>query len=336
MNLLVTGGAGYIGAHTLVELLSEEFEVHVVDNFFTGSKEALKRVQEITKRECKYTKLDIRCEKELSKVFSKIKPDAVMHFAGLKNISDSIKNPILYFENNVSGTLALLKVMDQHHCKNIIFSSSATVYGNPQYLPIDEIHPLNPITPYGRSKLMVEEILRCWVRDGSKKACALRYFNPIGAHSSSIIGEYHIGSPNNLLPYLTKVVLGEEESLKIFGGDYETSDGTGERDYIHVTDLATAHVSAIKNIKTLDKFEALNVGTGKPTSVKEVIKLTSNIVGYDVPFQIVSKREGDVPVSFANPTKINEKLGWQSSYDVLEGIKSSLIWQTNNPKGYLA
>ena len=179
MNLLVTGGAGYIGAHTLVELLREEFEVHVVDNFLTGSKEALKRVQEITKRECKYTKLDIRCEKELSKVFSKIKPDAVMHFAGLKNISDSIKNPFLYFENNVSGTLALLKVMDQHHCKNIIFSSSATVYGNPQYLPIDEIHPLNPITPYGRSKLMVEEILRCWVRDGSKKACALRYFNPL-------------------------------------------------------------------------------------------------------------------------------------------------------------
>lgn len=332
MKVLVTGGAGYIGSHTLVELLESDHEVFVIDNLSNGHEEALKRVKIITKKNFEFEILDIQCSKSLHKVFKKFNPDAVIHFAGLKAVSESVNKPLIYYQNNVSGTLELLKVMDSYACKKIIFSSSATVYGNPEYLPLDEKHPVLPVNPYGNSKLIVENILEDWAQN-DKIAIALRYFNPVGAHSSSIIGEDPLGTPNNLMPYISQVAVGRREMLNIFGDDYDTRDGTGERDYIHVSDLAKAHVSAL-NVDNNINFEVLNIGTGMGVTVKELLSLYNQVTGLDLKYKIVERRSGDVASLVARPDRAIEILNWTSKMSIKDAVISSWKWQTNNPNGY--
>ena len=262
MRVLVTGGAGYIGSHTCVELLEAGHEVSVVDNLSNGHEAALERVRGITKRELQFTNADIRDANALDNIFKTFKPDSVIHFAGLKAVGESTADPIMYYDVNVGGSVSLLTAMSKAGCNNIVFSSSATVYGKPQYLPYDEKHPTNPANPYGRTKLIIENIIKDWtVVDSKRRGTILRYFNPVGAHESGQIGEEPIGIPNNLMPYIAQVADGRREYLNIFGNDYDTSDGTGARDYIHVVDLALAHIGALNQSK-LDKFEILNIGGG--------------------------------------------------------------------------
>jgi UDP-glucose 4-epimerase len=332
MKVLVTGGAGYIGSHTLVELIESDHEVFVIDNLSNGHEEALKRVKIITKKNFEFEILDIQCSKSLHKVFKKFNPDAVIHFAGLKAVGESVNKPLIYYQNNVSGTLELLKVMDSYACKKIIFSSSATVYGNPEYLPLDEKHPVLPVNPYGNSKLIVENILEDWAQN-DKIAIALRYFNPVGAHSSSIIGEDPLGTPNNLMPYISQVAVGRREMLNIFGDDYDTRDGTGERDYIHVSDLAKAHVSAL-NVDNNINFEVLNIGTGMGVTVKELLSLYNQVTGLDLKYKIAERRSGDVASLVACPDRAIEILNWTSKMSIKDAVISSWKWQTNNPNGY--
>ncbi|MDC1283454.1 UDP-glucose 4-epimerase GalE [Amylibacter sp.] len=263
MRILVTGGAGYIGSHTCVELLEVGHEVFVIDNLCNGHEAALERVRGITNRELQFTNADIRDANALNTIFNNFKPEAVIHFAGLKAVGESVADPVRYYDVNVSGSVSLLTAMSKAKCNNIVFSSSATVYGKPQYLPYDEEHPTNPVNPYGRTKLIIENIISDWTKvDIERTATILRYFNPVGAHESGQIGEEPIGVPNNLLPYIAQVADGRREYLNIFGNDYDTSDGTGARDYIHVVDLAFAHTSALNRNK-LNKFEILNIGGGK-------------------------------------------------------------------------
>ncbi len=272
MRVLVTGGAGYIGSHTCVELLEAGHEVFVVDNLCNGHEAALERVRGITNCELQFTNADIRDANALDKIFNTFKPEAVIHFAGLKAVGESVADPLKYYDVNVGGSISLLTAMSKAECNNIVFSSSATVYGKPQYLPYDEEHPTNPVNPYGRTKLIIENIISDWTKvDSKRKGTILRYFNPVGAHESGQIGEEPIGIPNNLMPYIAQVADGRREHLNIFGNDYETADGTGARDYIHVVDLALAHISALNQNK-LDKFEVLNIGAGKSTTVLELIK----------------------------------------------------------------
>ena len=263
MKVLVTGGAGYIGSHTCVELLEAGHEVFVIDNLCNGHEAALERVRGITNCELQFMNADIRDANALDKIFNTFKPEAVIHFAGLKAVGESVADPLKYYDVNVGGSISLLTAMSKAECNNIVFSSSATVYGKPQYLPYDEEHPTNPVNPYGRTKLMIENIIHDWTKvDSKRKGTILRYFNPVGAHESGQIGEEPIGIPNNLMPYIAQVADGRREHLNIFGNDYETADGTGARDYIHVVDLALAHISAL-NQNNLNKFEILNIGGGK-------------------------------------------------------------------------
>jgi UDP-glucose 4-epimerase len=333
MRVLVTGGAGYIGSHTLVELLTEGHEAFIIDNLSNGHEEALSRVKQLANKDFGFAKGDIRDRDAVDEAFAEFKPEAVIHFAGLKAVGESVEQPLTYYENNVAGSVELLKAMDAHNCKKIVFSSSATVYGTPQYLPLDEDHPVAPVNPYGQTKLMVENILKDWAHDG-RSATALRYFNPVGSHVSGRIGEDPRDIPNNLMPYIAQVAIGKREALQIFGDDYETRDGTGERDYIHVTDLARAHIAALGNMSEADGFAVYNVGTGEGTTVKELLASYGETVGRELPFETDARRAGDIASSVASPKKANEVLNWSATLSVHDATSSSWNWQSQNPDGY--
>lgn len=335
MRVLVTGGAGYIGSHTCLELLTSGHDVFVVDNLSNGNIEAIERVRKITDRPLGFLEADITDSEALDIAFSEFAPETVIHFAGLKSVSESIANPLRYFKVNVNGSIVLLEAMDRAGCSNMVFSSSAAVYGVPQYLPYDEAHPTQSVNPYGRSKLMVEDAMRDWTATGcSRRAIALRYFNPIGAHTSAVIGEDPFGEPNNLMPYIAQVGIKRLEALSVFGNDYKTHDGTGVRDYIHVVDLALAHLATIERQAGLEPFEIINLGTGDGTSVLELVNAFELTSGVKIPIDILDRRQGDLPESWANPKKAYEKLGWKSRLTILDMCRDTWAWQQKNPNGF--
>ena len=334
MRVLVTGGAGYIGSHTCVELLEAGHEVFVVDNLCNGHEAALERVRGITNCELQFMNTDIRDESALDKIFNTFKPNAVIHFAGLKAVAESVADPVRYYDVNVGGSISLLSAMSKAGCNNIVFSSSATVYGQPEYLPYDEKHPTNPVNPYGRTKLIIEDIINDWRKvDKKRKGIILRYFNPVGAHESGQIGEEPIGTPNNLMPYITQVADGRRSHLNIFGNDYDTLDGTGARDYIHVVDLALAHISALIH-NDLNRFEILNLGAGKSTTVFELLKVFEDTSGIAIKFKYLSRREGDLAAFWANSSKAFEKMNWQPERNIKKICEDTWRWHKSNPTGF--
>ena len=335
MRVLVTGGAGYIGSHTCLELIRYGHEVSVVDSLYNGSVEALVRVQRLSNHSLDFCQCDVRDAQALDLVYDQFHPDVVIHFAGLKAVSESFTDPDLYYEVNVGGTATLLGAMERGGCENIIFSSSATVYGNPKYLPCDENHPLSPINPYGRTKLAAENLLHDWANaKPSRHAVALRYFNPVGADASGLIGEDPNGIPNNLMPFISQVAVGHREYLQVFGDDYDTIDGTGVRDYIHVTDLAQAHIAALELIAKLEPFEAINVGTGEGLSVLQMVQEFEKQSGRSVPHQIAPRRPGDVTALWADANKAFSKLRFATKFCVAEMCQDIWRWQSLNPMGY--
>lgn len=331
--ILVTGGAGYIGSHTTVELLDRGYEVVVVDNYVNSSPKCIQRVEQITGKKVTCYNVDIRDEKGLSEVFDKHHIDSVIHFAGLKAVGESVAKPLEYYENNVGGTFVLLNVMRKHNVKSIVFSSSATVYGDPERLPIDEECSLHTTNPYGTTKLMIEQILKdMYVSDNSWAITLLRYFNPVGAHSSGLIGEDPVGIPNNLTPYIAQVACGKLPYLKVFGNDYNTPDGTGVRDYIHVVDLAVGHIKAIE--KSTPGVHIYNIGTGKGYSVLEVLHAFEKACGHKLPYKFEPRRPGDIAICYASTEKANRELGWKAQYDIDDMCSSLWNWQTKNPDGF--
>ena len=336
MKILVTGGAGYIGSHTCVELLNEGYEVVIVDNLYNASEKAVQRVQEITGKELTFYNSDIRDYNAMSSIFSKEKPDAVIHFAGLKAVGESVSKPLEYYENNIGGTLNLCKAMRENGCKNIIFSSSATVYGDPAFIPITEECPKGVCTnPYGWTKHMLGQILTDFhTADQEWNVILLRYFNPIGAHKSGLIGEDPKGIPNNLLPYVAQVAIGKLECVGVFGNDYDTPDGTGVRDYIHVVDLAKGHVKAINKLMEHPGVKIYNLGTGKGYSVLDVIKAFGKACGKEIPYQIKARRPGDIATCYSDASLAKKELGWEAQYGIEEMCADSWRWQTMNPDGY--
>lgn len=331
--ILVTGGAGYIGSHTTVELLDRGYEVVVVDNYVNSSPKCIQRVEQITGKKVTCYNVDIRDEKGLSEVFDKHHIDSVIHFAGLKAVGESVAKPLEYYENNVGGTFVLLNVMRKHNVKSIVFSSSATVYGDPERLPIDEECSLHTTNPYGTTKLMIEQILKdMYVSDNSWAITLLRYFNPVGAHSSGLIGEDPVGIPNNLTPYIAQVACGKLPYLKVFGNDYNTPDGTGVRDYIHVVDLAVGHIKAIE--KSTPGVHIYNLGTGKGYSVLEVLHAFEKACGHKLPYKFEPRRLGDIAICYASTEKANRELGWKAQYDIDDMCSSLWNWQTKNPDGF--
>ncbi len=336
MNILVTGGAGFIGSHTCVELIQSGYGVVVVDNLANSSYEAIKRVEQITGSKVPFYQVDILDEKGLDDIFVKESIDAVIHFAGLKAVGESVAKPWEYYNNNITGTLVLCDVMKKHGVKNIIFSSSATVYGDPQQIPITESCPKGQCTnPYGWTKSMLEQILSdIYVADNQWNVVLLRYFNPIGAHESGLIGEDPSGIPNNLVPYIAKVAVGKLEFLGVFGDDYDTPDGTGVRDYIHVVDLAKGHVKALKKIKDNSGLSIYNLGTGTGYSVLQVVKAYEKACGKPINYEIKARRPGDIATCYANPSKAREELGWEAVYDIDRMCQDSYRWQSMNPDGY--
>lgn len=334
MAILVTGGAGYIGSHTCVELIKEGHEIVVVDNLCNSSEVALERVEQLTGTKVKFYEVDLLDREALTDVFEKEHIESVIHFAGLKAVGESVEKPLEYYYNNITGTLVLLDVMRKHNCKNIIFSSSATVYGNPHTVPITEDFPLSVTNPYGRTKLMTEEILQdMYKADNEWNIVLLRYFNPIGAHKSGIIGEDPKGIPNNLVPYIAQVAVGKLESLGVFGDDYPTPDGTGVRDYIHVVDLAIGHVKALKRLNG-QGVSIYNLGTGNGYSVLEVLHAFEKACGKTLKYQIKPRRAGDIPTCYADPKKAKEELGWEAVRGIDEMCEDSWRWQSTNPNGY--
>lgn len=335
MKLLLTGGAGYIGSHTCVELLNKNIDVVVLDNLSNSSELALERVKAITHKELSFVKGDIRDQECLKTIFSEHKIDGVIHFAGLKAVGESNELPLEYYDNNITGTIKLLQVMREFNCTNIIFSSSATVYGNPQTLPITEEFPLSVTNPYGRTKLMIEDILRDFYKANPKwNIVLLRYFNPVGAHKSGLIGEDPNGIPNNLLPFISQVAIGRLEKLRIFGADYETPDGTGVRDYIHVVDLAMGHVAALQKLKLGSGLSIYNLGSGSGYSVLQMVNSFSSITGREIPYEIVGRREGDIASCYADSSKAKNELNWQTKYNLEDICRDAWNWQTKNPQGY--
>ena len=335
MAILVTGGTGYIGSHTVVELLDSGYEVVIVDNFYNSKPEVLNRILDITGKDFKFYEIDIRDQEALDKVFSENQIEAVIHFAGLKAVGESVEIPITYYHNNITGTLMLCEVMQKHGVKKIVFSSSATVYGMDNKPPYTEDMPTSATNPYGRTKLMIEEILKdIYVSDNSWGISILRYFNPIGAHASGKIGEDPNGIPNNLLPYITQVACGKREKLYVFGDDYDTNDGTGVRDYIHVVDLAQAHIKALEKILSNTGVEIYNLGTGVGYSVLDVINTFARVNQVEVPYVITDRRPGDVATSFADPSKAFKELGWKAAKNLEDMCRDSWNWQKNNPDGY--
>ena len=337
MKVLVTGGAGYIGSHTCVELLAADHEVFVIDSLCNGRFGAIERVRSLSNRALGFAEADIRDEDALDQAFDKFKPDAVMHFAGLKAVGESVAEPLRYYDVNVRGSVSLVGAMDRAGCANIVFSSSATVYGDPEYLPYDEAHPTRPVNPYGRTKLMVEEVLRDWAAaDTSRRATALRYFNPVGAHASGHIGEDPLGVPNNLMPFIAQVAVGRREYLSVFGDDYDTRDGTGLRDYIHVVDLARAHLAAVERQAGLEPFEVLNIGSGSGATVLELVKAFERASGVQIARKFTPRRDGDLPAFWADPAHAVERLGWQTSLSIDEMCRDMWRWQSDNPNGFNA
>lgn len=339
MSILITGGAGYIGSHTLIELHNAGYSFVVYDNLCNSSKESLKRVSKIISKDIIFEQGDIRDTAALKKVFEKYNIDSVIHFAGLKAVGESVENPLSYYDNNVVGTIRLLEVMKEFDCKKIVFSSSATVYGDPASTPIMENFPVGGTTnPYGTSKYMIERILNdLYISDNTFKIAILRYFNPVGAHKSGTIGEDPNGIPNNLMPFIAQTAVGIRESLFVFGNDYDTHDGTGVRDYIHVVDLASAHVKAIAYLNQLSTSKQLlitNLGTGIGYSVIDVVKAFEKASGKKVPYQIVPRRSGDIAKCYANPSYAKELLGWEATKTLDEMCEDSWRWQSNNPDGY--
>ena len=335
-TILVTGGAGYIGSHTCVELLEAGYDVVVVDNLCNSSKEALRRVEEITGKKVKFYENDIADKSAMKKVFQENEIFGVIHFAGLKAVGESVQKPLEYYQNNISGTLNMCEVMREQGVKNIIFSSSATVYGDPETVPITEQCPKGQCTnPYGWTKSMLEQMLTDIQKaDEEWNVILLRYFNPIGAHKSGRMGEDPNGIPNNLMPYVMKVAIGELPHVNVFGNDYPTPDGTGVRDYIHVVDLAVGHVKAINKIKENPGVKVYNLGTGIGYSVLDVIDNVSKAVGKDIPYVIAKRRAGDIAECYADATLAKEELGWEAQNGIKEMCEDSWNWQKNNPKGY--
>ena len=338
MKILITGGAGYIGSHTLISLAKSGYDFIVFDNLSNSSKESIKRVEKIINKSISFEEGDIRDKKALSEVFKKYDIDSVIHFAGLKAVGESVEKPLKYYDNNINGTLVLLEVMAEFNCKKLVFSSSATVYGNPITNPIKESFPTGGTTnPYGTSKYMIEKILEdLYISDNSFKIVILRYFNPVGAHESGMIGEDPNGIPNNLMPYISQVAVGKREFLSVFGGDYDTVDGTGVRDYIHVVDLAFGHVKAIDYLNSKECMEPLfvNLGTGKGYSVLDMVKAFEKACGKKVPYKIVDRRAGDIATCFADPRFAKEILGWEAKKSIEDMCFDSWTWQKNNPNGY--
>ena len=335
MSVLVTGGAGYIGSHTCVEMLDAGYDVVVVDNLDNSSKESLNRVEKITGKKVKFYENDVRDKQGLRKIFSENKIEAVIHFAGLKAVGESVKKPMMYYSNNIDSTLVLIDVMNEFGVKKIVFSSSATVYGVAKEMPLKEGMPTGAINPYGRTKLFIEEILRdLYVSDNEWSIALLRYFNPIGAHKSGIIGEDPKGIPNNLMPYIAQVAVGKLEKLHVFGNDYKTVDGTGVRDYIHVVDLAKGHVKAVGYVLENKGCEEINLGTGKGTSVLELRDAFVKASGVDIPYVIDPRRPGDPDEVYADANKAKELLGWTAELGVDEMCEDTWRWQSQNPNGY--
>lgn len=336
MKILVTGGAGYIGSHTVVELLNSGYEVVVVDNLSNSSEKSLKRVEKITGKSVSFYKCDILDRAGLNKVLDKEKADACIHFAGLKAVGESVSKPWEYYENNIAGTLTLVDVLRNHGIKNIIFSSSATVYGDPAFIPITEECPKGVCTnPYGWTKSMLEQILTDIQKaDPEWNVIILRYFNPIGAHKSGLIGENPNGIPNNLMPYITQVAVGKREKLTVYGNDYDTHDGTGVRDYIHVVDLAKGHVKALEKIKEKAGLKVYNLGTGVGYSVLDIVKNFEEATGVKIPYVIGDRRPGDIATCYSSAEKAEKELGWTAENGIKEMCADSWNWQKNNPNGY--
>jgi len=335
MKILVTGGAGYIGSHTCLELLQAGHEVVVVDNLSNSKEESLKRIQEISGKSLEFHRVDLLDREALDRVFADADIDAVIHFAGLKAVGESVKIPLSYYHNNITGTLILCELMGKHGVKNLVFSSSATVYGDPATVPITEDFPLGSTNPYGRTKLMIEEILRDWhASDSSLNIALLRYFNPIGAHKSGRIGEDPNGIPNNLIPFISQVAVGKLLKLRVFGNDYPTPDGTGVRDYIHVVDLAIGHLRALEKLTSNPGVVTYNLGTGRGYSVLEMAAAFEKACGKKIPYEIVERRPGDIAECYANPALANQELGWSANREVEEMCADSWRWQSGNPEGY--
>jgi len=335
MTILVTGGAGYIGSHAAVELLGHGYEIVIVDNLSNSNIEAVNRIKELSGKEFAFYEMDLLNKGALEEVFNKHSFEAVIHFAGLKAVGESVAIPLKYYHNNITGTINLLETMAAHNVKSLVFSSSATVYGYPEVVPIDESFPLSVTNPYGRTKLMIEDILRdLHASDSTWKIALLRYFNPIGAHHSGRIGESPTGIPNNLMPYITQVAIGRREKLSVFGNDYNTTDGTGVRDYIHVVDLVLGHIKALEYLKHNDGIDTFNLGTGTGYSVLELVEAFKTATGKDIPYELVDRRPGDVAICYANPEKAEQLLGWKAEKNLQQMCEDSWRWQSNNPVGY--
>jgi UDP-glucose 4-epimerase len=335
MKILVTGGAGYIGSHTCVELLQNGYEVIVVDNLCNSKEESLHRVQEITGRKLSFYVVDLLDREQLDEVFRKHSIQAVVHFAGLKSMGESVSIPLRYYHNNVSGTLILLEVMKKYNVNNIVFSSSAGVYGEVKKVPISEDSPLNVLNPYSRTKLMIEDILRdLYTAENSWNIAILRYFNPVGAHPSGRIGEDPNGIPNNLTPYVAQVAIGRRPYVRIWGNDYPTPDGTGVRDYIHIMDLAEGHIKALEKLKQDPGVVTFNLGTGRGYSVMEVIAAFDKACQKRIPYKIMDRRPGDAAISYADPTKANQELNWSAKRTLEDMCADAWRWQSQNPDGY--
>lgn len=335
MAILVTGGAGYIGSHTCVQLLEAGFEIVVLDNLSNSKAEAVNRIQRITDKSFKFVQGDILDRELLEELFSKHSIDSVIHFAGLKAVGESVSIPLRYYYNNVAGSLVLFETMQKFGVKNIVFSSSATVYGMTEKMPIDEGTPLSAVNPYGSTKLMIERILQdLYVADHDWNIVLLRYFNPVGAHASGLIGEDPNGIPNNLVPYISQVAVGKLKELKVFGEDYPTPDGTGVRDYIHVMDLADGHIKALEKLLEMPGIVAYNLGTGRGTSVLEMISAFSLTSGKEIPYIVGARRPGDVAICYADPTKAQREMGWSASRTIDDMCRDSWNWQQKNPEGY--
>jgi UDP-glucose 4-epimerase len=334
-RILVTGGAGFIGSHTCVELLDAGHDLVVVDNLDNSSEESLRRVRELTGRDLEFNKVDLTHVQALHGVFARHEFDAVIHFAGLKAVGESAEIPLRYYANNVTGTLVLLETMRQHECFDIVFSSSATVYGEPAQVPITEDFPLSATNPYGRTKLFIEEILRdLCASDQRWRAVLLRYFNPIGAHLSGRIGEDPLDLPNNLMPYVMQVAAGRLKELSVFGDDYDTPDGTGVRDYIHVVDLAKGHLAALDRLEGMPGCTAVNLGTGQGYSVLEMVAAAREASGREIPYRVAPRRPGDIGTCYADPAYAADVLGWRAEKGIAEMCADHWRWQSNNPDGY--
>ena len=335
MTILVTGGAGYIGSHACLELLRAGYDVVVVDNLSASTEQSLDRVRELSGKDLVFIKADLVDKPALEAVFGAHPIDTVMHFAGLKAVGESVSKPLAYYHNNITGTLMLAEVMRSHGVKNIIFSSSATVYGDPETVPIRENAKLGPTNPYGRSKLMIEEILKdLHASDPAWNVILLRYFNPVGADASGLIGEDPNGIPNNLMPYISQVAVGKLPRLNVFGNDYPTPDGTGVRDYIHVVDLVQGHVMAIDKLRQSPGVAIYNLGTGQGYSVLEMVKAFEQATGREIPYQIVQRRSGDIAACYADPTLAKTELGWEARRGLSEMCADAWRWQSRNPNGY--